>query len=497
MAALAVEPRDYVRAAVRFGGRTVDKVRIRFKGHRAMEGWDGKPAFKLRFNKTKGGHFLGLKNIVLNNMVEDPTMMREVLGYRLYAAAGVVAPRTGYAQVSVNGKPFGLYLLLEGIDEKLLGSGPQYEGEYGCDLYPDDVPGFRRVTGKDPGRKQLTALAKAAAGPMGGLLAVVDRKRFLAYLAVSAFVGDYDGYRQSHNYRIYRDPGSKQWSFIPWGIDRIFIRRLGVYDSGGWLAKRCFGDRACRVEFVRAMNSVIDTFEGLDLSATATKIAGSIKGPMNADLRRPYNASKSNAYHERLLAFLKTRPAEVRKQIDCLDNDKELDRDKDGYGCADCNDADPEVHPGAAERCDGVDRDCSGLADDAPTCACPTKTISGAVFSFCDLPMTWLEAAKFCEDQSSKLAWLDDEEQSEEVQAVASEIDDDDWWIGVSDRAEEGEFSRADGTPADLANWADGEPDVYRCGEDCVALEEDKRGRWRDMHCAYRRPFVCRSGDSD
>jgi hypothetical protein len=45
-----------------------------------------------------------------------------------------------------------------------------------------------------------------------------------------------------------------------------------------------------------------------------------------------------------------------------------VDNDHDGYGagCApgpDCNDGDPSVHPGAMERCDGVDSNCDGIAD--------------------------------------------------------------------------------------------------------------------------------------
>ncbi len=59
-----------------------------------------------------------------------------------------------------------------------------------------------------------------------------------------------------------------------------------------------------------------------------------------------------------------------------------LDADEDGYGdpesqiadCEDpggyveegedCDDGDPEIHPGAEESCDGVDQDCDGVADD-------------------------------------------------------------------------------------------------------------------------------------
>ena len=50
----------------------------------------------------------------------------------------------------------------------------------------------------------------------------------------------------------------------------------------------------------------------------------------------------------------------------------EIDADGDGSTAdVDCDDADPEIAPGADERCDGVDEDCDGAVDeeavDAPT----------------------------------------------------------------------------------------------------------------------------------
>lgn len=65
-----------------------------------------------------------------------------------------------------------------------------------------------------------------------------------------------------------------------------------------------------------------------------------------------------------------------------------IDEDSDGYGegCAlgpDCNDADENVSPAAAEVCDGVDNDCSGEIDDnladAPSCSLSEGVCAGAV----------------------------------------------------------------------------------------------------------------------
>jgi hypothetical protein len=87
------------------------------------------------------------------------------------------------------------------------------------------------------------------------------------------------------------------------------------------------------------------------------------------------------------------------------------DADADGH-CEDidCDDADPEVHPGASEICNGVDDDCDGLLDDQdPDCALddvcmyPDADADGfgdqdACEAYCELPSGYTFDGQDCDD---------------------------------------------------------------------------------------------------
>lgn len=501
-AKLAAAPRTWVPATFRYRGDSWP-VAVRLKGHRSLRRLDQKPSFKISFDRReKGGRFLGLRGLTLNAMVEDPTMMREAIGYRLYREAGVPAPETGYAELTVDGEAFGVYLLVETVDKEFVedhfdqDEGAIYEGEYGCDLYPGDVDGMERDLGEGD-RADLRALAAATAATPPAQLLTGDGARFddsaLAYLAVSAIIGDFDGYRHGHNYRLYHHPAADRWFFIPWGIDRTFFKRLEPYDAGGLVAARCFRDHTCRLAYLGVLRRVLRHYQDLRLDQGVDVIASFLGPSVAADRRRPYDVASMKRARARLRHFLRDRPGDFTSVLSCLDGDRELDRDGDGHGCMDCNDGDPAVHSGRPELCGNQrDDDCSGLPDDAPSCPCPTLEAEGATFALCERPMTWAQAASHCQAAGGALARLDSAAQSIAVHEAAHRLRRERWWIGLADHAEEGRFEWLDRAPVSFAGWAKGQPDNGSCNQDCAALKRDGSGSWQDTHCAQRQPFVCR-----
>jgi len=505
--ALAQRPREWVSGGFAYKDDDFDAVGIRLKGHRSLRKLDAKPSFKIELDRF-GDHRLAKQTtITLNNMVEDASMMREVLAYRLYRALGVAAPSAGFAEVVVNGAPQGLYAVIESIDKRFLKSrfenpnGPIYEGEWGCDVIPADVGGFDHDGGtKD--RHLLASFAGVAAGDAKKLFgpdSPLDVKAFLRFLAVEMYVGNFDGYRHGHNYRLYYEPTVARWYFIPWGLDRTFVKNMSIFDSQGYLAKRCFADAPCRVAYIRTMQEVVAEARRLKLE-NGVDVIGAVT--QDAAARDPLRQGELRKSRAALRAYLEERPAEVERELGCLDpSGQERDRDGDGFACLDCNDANPAIHPGATEVCDRIDNDCDGIVDDAPSCACSPLEVGTTRFAVCDVAMPYEDARQFCTARGETLARIDDETESKAVhRAVLARRTDargartnDRWWIGYDDRGEEGKFRWI--TPKEgpaFSTWDRGEPDNAGCNQDCTVIDVDD-GQWHDTHCLEHRPFVCRA----
>ena len=104
-------------------GVTYKNVGIRPKGNTSLtmvasSSTTDRYSFKIDFGKYIDGQTCdGLDVLLLNNMMSDATYMKEYLSYDLFQFMDVNSSLTAFMDVKVNGKDWGLYFGIEGMEE--------------------------------------------------------------------------------------------------------------------------------------------------------------------------------------------------------------------------------------------------------------------------------------------------------------------------------------------------------------------------------------------
>ena len=245
------KPKHYVPATFREGSDVYKNVGVRLKGgygsFRMLDG-NSKTAFTVKFNQfVKDQRFHGLRRIILNNVVQDPSYMCEYIGYSLFRDAGVPAPRIGYANLIVNKKPYGLYVQVEAVTKDFLQrwyaktSGNLYEGPR--DIEQWDELDLDSNQGRED-RSDLRRLAEAIKeadddNPWDSLAEFVDIDNFTRFITLEQLLHHWDGYTQTNNYRMYKNPDTMKFEFFPHGADQLFedLRGSIFREQGGILSR--------------------------------------------------------------------------------------------------------------------------------------------------------------------------------------------------------------------------------------------------------------------
>ncbi len=243
------------------GGETFRGVGIRYKGNGTIA--DAvrtvKKSIKIDLDRFGGaGRFLGSKSINLHSGVADPSKLRETFGYGIYRAAGVLAPRTCFAEVRLtvpgkyDGELLGLYTLTEEVDKSFLrarfgtdaGLLMKPEGVRDIEDRGDDWDKYKKAY--DPKRdatpeegKRVVAFVKLVAKADDATFhkeigSYLDVGTYLRFLAATAFVSNPDSFFVlGHNYYLYLHPKTNRFHFIPWDLDRAFANLpiMGTHDQ--------------------------------------------------------------------------------------------------------------------------------------------------------------------------------------------------------------------------------------------------------------------------
>jgi spore coat protein CotH len=91
---LQQRPFEYVSGTLKLDDEIYENIGIRYKGNSSFYGVSSpKKPFKVDFNRyVSEQDFHGVKKLNFANSLWDPSMMREVLGYNTFAAAGCPVP---------------------------------------------------------------------------------------------------------------------------------------------------------------------------------------------------------------------------------------------------------------------------------------------------------------------------------------------------------------------------------------------------------------------
>jgi hypothetical protein len=285
-----------VPATLVYDGTTVAEVGIKKKGQTSLRPLSGKPGFTIKIDEFVPGQRLdGLKKIVLDNAVQDPTFLTGHIGYELSRRAGVPAPRTAHAAVVFNGDVKGIYVVEEAINSQFLAAAYGADNDQG-NLYegPWDFPmGAATMELKDEleemrSRADLEALTAIVIDEPAATLATalatrMDVDQFITNYAIEVVGAHWDSYAYAAwNYYLYDRPSDQRFVILPHGINwpywvadldpfDLYVYPWGKSTPPGFLCERLRGVPALDAQFRAEVTRVADV--GWDVGVLDARIA--------------------------------------------------------------------------------------------------------------------------------------------------------------------------------------------------------------------------------
>jgi len=326
---LLVAPDVYVPATLTYDGRDYGPVGVKTKGMQSWEPIDRKPSLHVNIDEfVRDASFFGLKDLTLNNMHSDSSMMHERLAYWMARQAGVPASRANHALVTVNGQLYGLYANVETVKKHILtrafgnSTGSLFEAT-DVDFEAPYIPTFRLVTGPDD-RTLLSGLAAAltavnADNAMASAASFADVDQFTRFWAMCAVVGQLDSFPYSNpgdDFFAYANPATGRLAFMPWGIDESFLAGdLDVSTIHSVLAVQCKASPSCFQKFVDNVWDILALTDRLNWLAEHARVAAQIAPYVAMDTRKSYPNEQVAMFQDDMWWFMSDRRERIATWI--------------------------------------------------------------------------------------------------------------------------------------------------------------------------------------
>jgi len=341
---------DFYPANMKWRDLTVRNVGIRSRGTGSR--FQTKIGLLVVFDHyTTGQRFLGMQRLVLKNLVQDPSLIHETTAMKFLRTMGISAPRESFAVLYINNTYFGVYALVEDVNEVSL---PRFVGESGGYLFeyrwlfdyffgylgPDltnYAPLFAPRTHETESPRALYEPIEAMIRTMNDVsdqnfVAAVsqylDLNQFVRHVAVQNFVAEWDGilgYAGLNNFYLYRFNAKPLHQFIPWDKDNTFFSIDYPIQQG--LNENVLSRRAMQVPELREL--YLDTL--VECANLADQIdEGTTQGRLErevlreqaliwesalSDTSKPFTNDQFSAASSFMLQFAETRGQLVRCEV--------------------------------------------------------------------------------------------------------------------------------------------------------------------------------------
>lgn len=283
------------------------------------------------------------REIHLNAEYRDPSIIRNKLSFDFFKTIGSTSPDCKHVFIELNGKPKGVYLQLESVDDlflqkRQLSYGPifyatMYHANFSI-LTPSNNPkpsllsGYVQQIGNDDDNRDLeTLIYKVNTIPRNNfgeeIAKYVDIENYLLWLCGVVCTQNFDGF--IHNYALYRNGKTKLYQLIPWDYDATWGRnwngRIMEYDyvpieGYNTLTARLLDVKDIRDRYRLLLEEILETsFTVEALEPRITKLHKQLRPYLSFD---PYKKKSIDQFDNEpnfILRFISDRNLYLRKHL--------------------------------------------------------------------------------------------------------------------------------------------------------------------------------------
>ena len=294
---------------------------------------------------TTGQKFVGLSTIILDNIWQDDSMIRERLAFTLFERLGQPAPRESYCRLFINNEYQGLYTITEEIDgtfaQRVTGEtdGTVFEFHY-SDIVKWRAEDLGAVANYKPLLEPRThvldadstlynpiqQLFKEVNGPDDAVWRArveqyLDLNQFMVHVGIEQFIAENDGilgFAGMNNFYLYRFQGAQKHRLFVWDQDNAFNFNdspIATTDTNV-LFRRAMTYPDLRETYLKALEdcavvSRTDDFLALEID----RLVGIIFEAARGDTRKQFDNDRFDAAVQFLRDFATLRPQQVLTDV--------------------------------------------------------------------------------------------------------------------------------------------------------------------------------------